>query len=319
MKYALLCLTMLIVHSLAAQEMAGVIARWTMNGDCEMTDQVTQSPADGVLVDVSPAADRDGRKNAALSFSSNTSYITCGVAEKLKLAGDKSITFWINPAVTGTSRTGSIFSYGTGINIRYEEQASVPRLHIIFGNTSYMRIDLEPNKWQSVTITFTKDFSSTASQAQCYINGIKIAEAEQNKSAHDFNNAIVLIGPTDQSALSNGFRGMLDDMRVYNRAVTAVDARDIAGRFTLDSYPGQTVNGLSGRLKVFPNRGKEYIRITGVSRRVNITVVNSLGRTVIRRQIFPDYALDISALLPGVYYVMISDGSKQVSSKFIKR
>jgi hypothetical protein len=228
MKYLLLLFSFISAHSLVAQELPGLVVHWKMNSNCELTDESEESPSNGALIDVSLAQDRNNNANAALSFNLNSSYIALGVVEKLKLAEDKSISFWINPVLSGSNRTGSVFRYGTGIVIRYEEQSAVARLNIIFGNTSYMQVNLTPGQWQLVTITFQKNFNTTKSKTITYINGAQSASSEQNKSAHDFNDSIALIGPVNQSVLTNGFSGRLDDMRIYDRALTAAEVLNIA-------------------------------------------------------------------------------------------
>ena len=104
-----------------------------MDSNCELIDVTESSQANGVLVDVILTGNRDNVAQSALEFNLNTSYITFGAVGKLKLTDDKSISFWIKPVLTGSTHTGSIFKYGTGIIIRYQEQSSVPKLNIIFG------------------------------------------------------------------------------------------------------------------------------------------------------------------------------------------
>lgn len=398
MKYVMLWLTLLIVQVTPAQEIAGLVARWTMNDNCQLSDESTVSPASGVMVDVSLTTDRGNHNNAALSFSSNTSYITLGVIEKLKLAGDKSITFWINPSLAG-NRTGSILKFGSAISIGYEEVASVTRLNIVFGNVQYMQVNLTPGVWQSVTIAFVKDFSSTTSKAFCYIGGSQVAASEQNKTTHSFDKSIVLIGPANQATLTNGFRGKLDDMRVYDRALTGDEALNIALPVKLDFFKGKRVKGVveldwrtqleenvshfflqksldgitfqeinkinagkfnyvaydlagipalfawyrlqivdkDGRMEfsnviriasdaadestvnIFPNPGSKYINVTGIASRGNIAIVNNSGKTVMRKQFLAGNAIDISSLPPGLYYLIVFDGTKRITSKFVKQ
>ena len=127
-----------------------------MDSNCELIDVTESSQANGVLVDVILTGNRDNVTQSALEFNLNTSYITFGVVDKLKLTDDKSISFWIKPVLTGSTHTGSIFNFGTGIIIRYQEQSSVPKLNIIFGNTSYLQPNLIANQWQLVTITLKR-------------------------------------------------------------------------------------------------------------------------------------------------------------------
>lgn len=244
MKYILLPLLLIVTAlPLAAQEILGFVGGWKMDSNCQLIDISNESSAHGVLVDVSSTANRDNVANSALSFSQSTSYITLGAVEKFKLEGDKTISFWVNPVPTGTNHTGSIFCYGTGIIIRYQEQGSNLRIIVIFGNTQYITRSLTPNQWQNVTITFQKDFNSTRSKIVYYENFTFAAEADQNKTAHDFTNSIALIGAQSQTVLTNGFRGSLDDLKIYNRTLTSAEVQNLALPVTLEFFRAKKSNG----------------------------------------------------------------------------
>lgn len=401
MKHLLLLFSLLTAYSISHGQ-SGPIALWKMDSNCELTDEIASSPSNGVLIDVTQTNNRRDVANMALSFNAATSYITMGVVEKLKLANDKSISFWIYPVLSGSNKSGSIFAYGTGIIIRYEEQSSATKLKIYFGNTLYMQANLVQNDWQLVSITFKKDFSSTTSKAYYYINGVQVSESEQNKSTHDFNNSIALIGPADQNTLTNGFRGKLDDLRIYDRQLTSGEILDIALPVKLEFFRGKRENGfvelkwktqleenvshfnlqksldginfqniskvdggkynylaydLSGisspfvwyrlqivdkdgqatfsnviiirsdntigsdepEIKLFPNPGFKNINIIGVPLNGYISIVNNSGMIVKRQQIATGNVVDISGLASGLYYLILFDGKKRMTSKFIKQ
>ena len=126
MRYLFLLLMLFISRTISGQELLGLVGGWKMDSNCELIDVTESSQANGVLVDVILTENRDNVAQSALEFNLNTSYITFGTVGKLKLTDDKSISFWIKPVLTGATHTGSIFNYGTGIIIRYQDQSSVP-------------------------------------------------------------------------------------------------------------------------------------------------------------------------------------------------
>jgi len=242
MRYFLLPLLLAVIQTADGQDLPGLIVKYRMDNSCELVDEIPDSPVYGVLNDISPAPDRGNSANAALAFNVNTSYINLGVVDKLKLAGDKSFSFLIKPTITGATRTGAIFSYGNAIVIGYLEQSSIPKLSLKFGNTQYQVVNLQ-TQWQKITVTFVKDYSSTKSKASVYINGILLSENEQNKSAQNFTDVIALIGPVSQTALTNGFRGTLDNMRFYDRALSAVEILNAALPVNLESFTARRTKG----------------------------------------------------------------------------
>lgn len=236
MKHLLLLLALATAQRVAAQELLGFVGGWKMDNSCQMVDISSSSAANGVLVDVSLTTNRSNTPQSAMLFNQSTSYIALGAVDKFKLADDKSIAFWIRPAATGSNHTGSVFYYGSAFNIRYQEQSGVLRLIVIFGNTTYITRNITANQWQFVTVTFQKDFTSTRSKAIMYVDGAPATEADQPKSANTYTNAIALIGPQDQNTLTNGFRGSLDELKIYNRTLTATEVQNLALPVTLEFF-----------------------------------------------------------------------------------
>ena len=243
MKYILLSLLVVTAHAVRAQELLGFVGGWRMDSNCQLIDISSSSPAAGALIDVSLTTNSKNAPNTALLFNQNTSYISLGVVDKFQLAGDKSISFFIRPVPLGSNHTGSIFSYGTGINIRYQEQGANLRLEVIFGGTSYLTRNLTANAWQHVTITFQKDFSASRSKVFYYVDGALITEADQPKSTNTFSNVVALIGVENQFAPTNGFRGSLDNLKIYNRTLTNAEVQNLALPVTLEYFRAKKTDG----------------------------------------------------------------------------
>ncbi len=78
-------------------------------------------------------------------------------------------------------------------------------------------------------------------------------------------------------------------------------------------------------ISIFPNPASEvlYLQANVPFEEANLTVTNLLGTKVIQQQInlsnSPELKLEISFLLPGMYYINISDGLKSISGKFLKK
>ena len=78
-------------------------------------------------------------------------------------------------------------------------------------------------------------------------------------------------------------------------------------------------------ISIFPNPASEvlYLQANVPFEEATLTVTNLLGTKVIQQQInlsnSPEIKLDISFLLPGIYYINISDGLSNISGKFLKR
>lgn len=228
--------------ALGQDQLPGLILHSKMENSCQFKDEIAGAPANGAMIDISFGPNKENTPNSATYFNNDNSYITLGAVSKLKLIGDRSISFSIKPVITGADRTGSIFTYGTGLVVGYQELGSVPKINISFGGTLYLQTNLT-TQWQTVTITFAKDYSSNKSKASLYIDGIFKLESLQNKTAQTFLNSIAFIGPVNLATPVNGFRGMLDDLKLYDRALSATEILNAALPVKLESFTAKRVNG----------------------------------------------------------------------------
>ncbi|MEO8582807.1 MAG: T9SS type A sorting domain-containing protein, partial [Flavitalea sp.] len=72
-------------------------------------------------------------------------------------------------------------------------------------------------------------------------------------------------------------------------------------------------------INLFPNPGSHYINITGASGSGTISFVNNAGVVVKERKFSSNNAVNIADLKPGIYYVILFNGKKRMTSKFNKR
>lgn len=246
MKHILLPLLLLMALVVRAQELPGVVGIFKMDENCGLIDAFDTDPSNGALIDVALTPNRFGTANAALSFAASTSYATLGVVPRLQLADDKSFTFSIRPVPTNSNITGSIFLYGNGIVIRYIETVSPAevKLEALFGGVSYFTLKLTPNQWQNIAITFRKNFSGAESQAAGYVGGALVVQGNRAKTSASFTNSLAMLGPRDQSTLTNGFRGALDDLRIYTRVLSLSEVQNIALPAKLEFFKGEYAKGI---------------------------------------------------------------------------
>lgn len=96
--------------------------------------------------------------------------------------------------------------------------------------------------------------------------------------------------------------------------IESIDLIQIVNRYYSDN-----------EISIFPNPASEvlYLQANVPFEEANLTVTNLLGTKVIQQPInlhsSPELKLNISFLLPGMYYVNISDGLSSISGKFLKK
>jgi hypothetical protein len=205
--------------------------RWTFEEGTtqavQNVEDVSGSGRDGVLgramVPGSIDAVRvvDATMGRAVEFA-GTQVVTPG---GLGPSGDFAVAAWFR-FDSGTSQQ-TIYSTANGSEIWLGIHAGLGRVELSVGNAShYVRTDTNSvvaGQWQHVTATWD------GAIGRIYINGVELATAVSGTpQAPDA--AAASIGARDTgSTLSRGWRGRLDDVRVFDQAVTAADAARMAG------------------------------------------------------------------------------------------
>lgn len=185
--------------------------------------------------------DRFGNRNSAFYFDGVDDFIDCGTAPALNMGNDFTVEFWINGTMSGQRDPVALLSkghgngftgwviqrvsweqngllqFGGGVGSGWTYSAMCPLSSLLnyadapFGGKG---------QWHHVVVTK----SSTAGSC-FYVDGV--AQTPESRSTASFANPEryhFVIGRDCQNGGRN-FRGVLDDVRVYNRVVSAGEIR----------------------------------------------------------------------------------------------
>ena len=72
----------------------------------------------------------------------------------------------------------------------------------------------------------------------------------------------------------------------------------------------------SNKINLYPNPSSRYIQITGLTKRENYIIYNSIGNVVINKTIFNNGKIEIKNLTDGLYFLKFDNGN---TLKFIKK
>ena len=172
-----------------------------------------------------------GKKGGALQFDGVDDYVDCGNDDNLQLDKDLTLEFWIKPNLLGAYRENPLDkSYGGEFALTLEDDPEAGRLSYYHGTqrssgfywgwTALDNDTIKNNQWQHIVITR----KTTGREMKSYYNGDfkKSAQysSDANKlpstSSYDF-----LIG----DGYSHNFNGLIDEVRIYDRALSAEEVR----------------------------------------------------------------------------------------------
>lgn len=160
------------------------------------------------------------KNGGTLELSGKASFASAGSAASLRLKGPLTLSLWVRPERTGgngylLSKHGWNIYLGSDLIPRFETRAAVDNAWDTLAATSALPVE----RWSFVAAVFDVERRKLA----IYIDGRLSIERERVDGG---------IGGTESHPLEIGhycvsrtqnFRGRLDEIRIYNRALTATD------------------------------------------------------------------------------------------------
>lgn len=227
----------------------GIIAHYKMNDNA--ADKIvidSKGGNNGASANNTDTMDVAGKINNALEFNGTDDLIDLGNNEVLQNFSEITLSLWVNfSGLDYVGNTGNINSFivkgnvdqspaHSGFWISYDNRNNDNSFGFtIFGNTgggfggggndfSDAEYDntFTNGSWNLITITI-----NSSSQAKLYINGAQKGSTKQFTNL-DLSNSILnaFIG-TDDAASGFFMDGLIDDVRIYNRALSASEVSTI--------------------------------------------------------------------------------------------
>ena len=230
----------------------GLVAYYDFDGDA---NDNSGNSNDGTVTNATLASDRHGNSDKAYSFDGNNSYVEIPWSGTAIIKGDITMSVWLNIKDKENDYSGGYARIikapgeyyemwvnwnNDGVNDReIYARSGGQGISITTGN------NVREETWNHVVYTYTSD------TLRMYLNGKIINKQLKN---WDWNNSLpgsgnIYIGAYGPN--SNPFLGSIDDVRLYNRALTA---SEISTLYSVESEspvsnsivvsPGQTSNSV---------------------------------------------------------------------------
>jgi hypothetical protein len=297
-------------NPLAANLMNGLVGYWPF---CGNANDESGNGNNGTVNGATLTSDRFGNVDAAYSFDGNGDYIRISHSNELRLSGNFSISAWVSPSNLNTfnsilSKASNDQTFVSGWVWGYSNFSQPAQLHFqgspLFTNVSISNLgnSLSLNSWKNVIVTY----DSTASILKYYLDNIQI---DSFLISYDFTNSLLdlFIGnhfqnndPSLQVQTNGGFWGQIDDIGIWNRALTQNEITQLYTGSPCVNYQVITVTdtliinaNLTGvnpvtfqnSIKVYPNPSSTQITIdfgSNYSTMASYTmrIQNAVGQTV---------------------------------------
>jgi len=189
------------------------------------------------------AAWTTGKLNQALSFDRANDYVNAGSASSLDnietTGSGLTVSAWIYARSYGYGNNGMIVSKGSAnMNGHWRFMFAGAANYLIFvkdysgANDLYLYVDFPAsyfNIWKHVVVTW--DGSTSASNIHIFINGVQAATKSSSDGVggkvSDASNFLAIGAADDYGSGNYFFDGLIDEVRIYNRALSASDVSEL--------------------------------------------------------------------------------------------
>jgi len=162
----------------------------------------------------------DGKVGRAAQFDGTGSYVSLGTNSSLKMENAVTLATWVKPLLLPDRAANVIsdhsMSFNNGKILRLQES----RVEFLLGPEGDLEVGYpwnDTDAWKYVVATFDGNYM------QFYING-QLVDSVTNSHSIAVNPNPVLIG---KSGFDEYFNGLLDDLRIYNRALTEAEIKQL--------------------------------------------------------------------------------------------
>ncbi len=213
----------------------GLKGYWSMNeGTGTVTTNFASSTAGaantGTLTNMESADWVSGKMAKALSFDGVDEYVSIADSSSLDLTTAMTISAWVylteapdathgaGVVVKGTATDGIAGSYELSL---VSDLSVYGRIYTNASVNAQTAANLIPlNTWHHVAVTYNK------TSLIVYVDGVSKATTAQTNDL-ETNNGVLAIGTRPAQLTGAAFPGKIDEVRVYNRALSALDVNTL--------------------------------------------------------------------------------------------
>jgi hypothetical protein len=269
-------------------------------------------------------ADRFGNAGSAYGFDGVNDNITIQNSLLPNTASDYTISTWANAetfsggSVVLTDRFGGSYAYKYGLGILPDSSYYANIYDSVIENIAKSMFKAKSNVW----VNMTSSYNSLSNSIKLFINGLLIDSVIRTAAWNNVSNPTVIgqyVGPIS----SNYFHGQLDDIAIWNRALTPQEIKQVYNQGicqtsitvtdTLLIHTGITAYNpvaYGNTLKVWPNPGNTAITLDAGNlssmQGWKYKVANTLGQTVVNETAINQQQTNISLSTwggNGIYYL----------------
>jgi hypothetical protein len=239
----LFCLLSVFCSAFAQVPTNGLVAYYPFNGNA---NDESGNGNNGTVHGASLAADRFGKVNSAYAYGDLSQYVLCPDVFDYK---NRSVSVWFNS--TGLTNSQLIYCYdNTGLSYGFDQLELVNNNGVsllVFktcDGVQRLNVDISLNEWHNAITVFSNGVTTF------YLDGVFVGQFQYSSyytSGDGVNNFIIGSSRLLENGSDQHFIGLIDEVRIYNRALTEVEVQSL--------YNENRVNLSLGLVAYYPFNG----------------------------------------------------------------
>ena len=225
----------------------GLVAYYPFNGNA---NDESGNGNHGTVYGATPSADRFGNPNSAYQFDGVNNYISVPSSTTLNPIHQLTISFWINISDIPVSHGWIPIIHKGGImsgwpclknreySIWFRTYPSQYLMMASAGDESCQQVLNCPVSSTNQWICFVAVSDRINHTMKLFINGVLASELEDQYSSYNNNTHEMRFGWTEETWTETfyHFKGILDDIRIYNRALSSDDVLALYNNYSPQSF-----------------------------------------------------------------------------------
>ena len=244
---------------------AGLVAYYPFNGNAR--DESAGNPVihDGATIGPILAVDRFNRAGACYEFNGTTDYIKTTAFSTGLPSSNRTISVWFKPNnLVRTVDFEGLIGYGgngcaTAFYLAVNRNRVVVHSHCT-GTSADVDADVTSDRWHHLAVAISDDLVTF------YFDGASIGSTKVKFDTTYVVNRSIYIGASvdgfGSGPFSNVdlklFRGRIDDVRVYNRALSKTEVRDLYRSEQLDGQTAMAIDVKTVRVTMYVKPNRKY-------------------------------------------------------------
>ena len=252
--------------------------------------------------------DRNGVANNALSLNDRGTSVSI---PNIPLNSDpRTISVWVKMSAFQISPNNSfVFGYGgvttsAAYGFAFQSSAGFIIANNFGWNNDATTIVTNPvSTWHHIATVYD------GTTAKIYFDGTLVSSLAKSWATSGTNANYFRIGQSTNG--TNTFNGVVDDLKIYNRALTAAEISSLHATNTLSTY---NFNQNNLEVKLYPNPVRDILNIEIENDIQSIEIYNIQGQKVLSSN---QKQINVSDLATGMYMVRIQDIDNKIATKKI--